>query len=180
MLWKVSPRPRQSQLVVKLPRLHQRLHNLLPLQPNRSRSDPSQRSPPLAPQGGVDPYESSLTLENLVGELKLDPLFPDSAEAETLSPVTAENLFGQDSESPGDAAPAAADQTWGTQSVTPFPVSPEPGQPPAPPARQGIDVFAEEDLPAAAAGYSPQEGIDLFGTTSPAEPAPPSPGTRGD
>ena len=42
-------------------------------EPQQIRPEPA--LPPLAPQGGVDPYESSLTLENLVGELKLDPLF---------------------------------------------------------------------------------------------------------
>jgi uncharacterized coiled-coil DUF342 family protein len=126
------------------------------------------------PQGAGEAYESSLTLENLVGELKLDPLFPSADEAETLPPITADNLFEPDPQRPADTAPPTANTAWQTESASSTPISPEPGPPPAPLENQGIDLFGEDVSPPPTASEPSQEVIDLFGTASPAEPAPPT------
>ncbi len=119
------------------------------------------QAPPAAPRTADDSpttnLDSSLTLENLVGELKLDPLFPASLEDSSQPSVTAENIFGLESstveENPGESS-TVEDLPW-TDLASPS----------ADLQREGLDVFGETPTPEGSQG----EGIDLFGEAPPAE-----------
>jgi len=131
---------------------------------------------PPQPTGNGD-QESSLTLENLVGELKLDPLFPEPMEDDSLPPVTAENIFqnSDDNEDNGlfdeilPAEPASMDTS--DQGIDLFgnalPTAPVPVES----QDQGINLFGDAPQPGDDAGDLPDEDINLFGDGSQVEPA---------
>jgi hypothetical protein len=114
------------------------------------------RATPPQPVGNGD-QESSLTLENLVGELKLDPLFPEQREDDSLPPVTAENIFQDFGEN------RANNRFNETLPAEPAPMDA---------SDQGIDLFSDAPQPEPTSGDLPDAGINLFGEVSQAEPAP--------
>jgi hypothetical protein len=121
---------------------------VLPSLPSTGQQNPP--PPPIADTGAsADVSDTSLTLENLVGELRLDPLFPQAAAPDSPPPVTAENIFG--SAPPGRTDPAQ----------------------PSPP-EAGIDLFGEPPSPMASGPATPPTSTpsspDRFSDIPPAEP----------
>ena len=169
-----------------------------PSQPGRQPITPEPVESSSATEGSVEPYDSSLTLENLVGELKLDPLFPDDGGEGSLPPITADNVFPG---SPDPSPSASANQGRRPESAAPSPTSSEPTDPPRTPEPEGIDVFPQgvegpspgvdapnqdglelfENIPSdeSVAAEAKDSGIDLFGEKLSVEPTPEAPEPQG-
>ena len=162
---------------------------LNPETPTSVTPKPQEQTPPAMPTAGNQPandLDLSLTLENLLGELKLDPLFPNPTEAPSQPLVTTENLFGDNSSSPNENFPESSTPMGEAPSISPAPTPEDTRQ-------EGTDLFdqsfsssstSEEphrerlnlfgDVPPAEplSGDVPEGGIDLFGEIPPAEPTP--------
>ena len=144
---------------------------LPPPQPIPPPSSPESTSTP----AGEKTADSTLTIENLLGELKLEPLFPETIEAPQPPEVTPDNLFGDEPDptaSPPSTAPSLGEPA--DQLITPIPKPIEPA--PAEAGRDtagGIDLFGEADQSSPMAPTSFEAGgIDLFGEPPAAEPTP--------
>jgi hypothetical protein len=151
-----------------------------PASPAPPPEPPDASSPvPPEPTSGEGNYgnisDPSLTLENLLGELRLDPLFPEASGEDSLPPTSAEKVLGEESEAleSGPASGTLPEQRSNFDE-TPSSMALDQQQLPPEPDAGGIDLLGDIDSQASAppVAVTDEQGIDLFWETPPAEPIP--------